>query len=99
LEDRRLVREEGIQIGRDEGIQLGMDKGIQLGRDEGIQLGRDEGIQLGRDEGIQLGLDRGRREEALEIARQMREDGFAPEQIRKYTGLPLEDIREPDDES
>jgi predicted transposase YdaD len=55
----------------------------RLAREEGIR----KGIQLGMDKGIRLGMDEGRREEALEIARQMKEDGFTPEQIRKYTGV------------
>jgi predicted transposase YdaD len=59
----------------------------RLAREEGIrqgnQSGMDKGIRLGMDEG----RDEGRREEALEIARQMKEDGFTPEQIRKYTGV------------
>jgi pentatricopeptide repeat protein len=47
------------------------------------RLAREEGIR----KGIRLGMDKGRWEEALEIARQMKEDGFSPEQIRKYTGV------------
>jgi hypothetical protein len=46
-----------------------------------------EDRRLVREEGRDEGRNEGRREEALEIARQMKEDGFTPEQIRKYTGV------------
>ncbi|MDR1972745.1 MAG: hypothetical protein LBQ46_12595 [Treponema sp.] len=82
----------------------GMGNARDRGREEGIKLGeargRQEGIKLGeargRQEGIKLGEARGQEEarrEKLESARRMKKDGFTPEQIQKYSGLPPEEIR------
>jgi predicted transposase YdaD len=49
--------------------------------------------RLARDEGIQVGERKGIRERALKTARRMKEDGFTPQQIRKYTELSLKDIQ------
>jgi predicted transposase/invertase (TIGR01784 family) len=49
-----------------------------------------EDKRLARDEG----RNEGRREGAAETALRMKEDGFTPQQIRKYTELSLKDIRE-----
>jgi predicted transposase YdaD len=58
---------------------------------EDKRLARVEGRREGRDEGVLLG----ERKRAQETARRMREDGFTPAQIRKYTGFPPEGVREP----
>jgi ABC-type amino acid transport substrate-binding protein len=53
---------------------------------EDKRLARDEGVLLGE----RKGRDDGLREAARETARRMREDGFTPAQIQKYTGFPPE---------
>jgi predicted transposase/invertase (TIGR01784 family) len=50
-----------------------------------------KGLAAGEAKGLAQGLAKARQEK-LEFARSMKADGFAPEQIRKYTGLPPEDI-------
>jgi hypothetical protein len=45
-----------------------------------------EDKRLARNEGIRLGRDEGRREDAQEIARRMKEDGFTSQIWRKFKG-------------
>lgn len=55
---------------------------------EGLEKGRKEGIK----EGLKEGLEAGRRQEKLEIARNMKNNGLNPETIVIITGLTTEDI-------
>jgi predicted transposase/invertase (TIGR01784 family) len=54
----------------------------------GMGTARDEG----RSEGIAIGDARGFERARLETGRSMKADGFSTEQIRKYTGLPVDVI-------
>ena len=47
----------------------------------------EEGRQEGRQEGLEMGLVKGHQEGLLDVARKMREAGFAPDSITAMTGL------------
>ena len=66
----------GLAKGRAEGLA----KGLAKGRAEGLTKGRAEGLTKGRTEGI------------IEIARNMKEEGFDPSMIAKITDLSLKEI-------
>ena len=65
-------------------------KNLEEGRAEGIAEGRAKGIAEGRAEGIV----EGEKNKALFIAKEMLADGMPPENVARYTGLSVEDIRE-----
>ena len=64
---------------------------LRDGREEGRKEGREEGRKEGREEGLAEGLARGRKEEKLEIARAMKENGVDAAFIAKCTGLSEEE--------
>ena len=51
-----------------------------------------EGLQLGIQQGIEQGLEQGQRQKALEIAREMKKEGFTLTHISKFTKLSVEEI-------
>ena len=63
---------------------------MQEGLNEGIQKGRQEG----RQEGLNEGLNEGMREKAREFARLMLGDGKPEWEVRRYTDLSSEEIRQ-----
>ena len=86
--DVEFAKEEAIKRGREEGLEQGREQGREEGREEGLKQGRDEGLKQGRDEGI----EQGKREEKIEIAKQMKKEKIATEMIKKITGLTKEEI-------
>jgi predicted transposase/invertase (TIGR01784 family) len=69
---------------------------IELDWNSYMAEAREEGLAQGKAEGTAEGWqkrDEEARQEKLEAARKMEADGFSPEQIQKYTGLPPEDIK------
>ena len=58
----------------------------------GIAIGEERGIAIGEERGIAIGEERGEREQAIRIAKSMKEDGIPEDVISKYTGLSLEEI-------
>ena len=55
-----------------------------------IKSAEKKGIQ----KGMQRGIQKGRREEKLQVAKQMLDDGLNISIIMKYTGLSMEEIEE-----
>ena len=53
-----------------------------------IAYAEEKGIK----KGIEKGKELGRREDSLEIARKMKEDGIPVAQIAKFTSLSIEEI-------
>jgi len=83
----KIFAKEGIEML--ETIPEGMlREGFVLGRDEGFALGVDKGIALGVDKGFALGVDK----EKIEIARNMKSEGFGADVISRMTGLPSDEI-------
>ena len=58
------------------------------------RMGREEGIAIGEQRGITIGEQRGIETNKLDNARNMLADNVAVERIARYTGLPLETVRE-----
>ncbi len=81
--------EEGKQIGLMEGMQKGMQKGIREGKQEGIQTGMQQGMQKGVQQGMIKGVQQGKTELILNMLNQ----GIKVEDVSKFTGLPIEEIK------
>lgn len=80
--------EESLKYYRD--LKNVVDTSKEEGREEGIEEGRKEG----RKEGLLEGLEKGRKEEKMQIALQMKKDGFSNDVIMKYTGLHETDLEQ-----
>ena len=80
-----VTKEEIAQAQRDTELKIELDWNSYMAeaREEGEAKGEAAGWQK-RDEKA--------RQEKLESARKMKEDGFSPEQIQKYTALSPEDM-------
>ena len=52
----------------------------------------ENSIEFAKEEGIEIGKELGRREDSLEIARKMKEDGIPAAQIAKFTSLTIDEI-------
>ena len=74
----------------DESIKAYRDKLVvtAYAEETGWARGREEGLSEGLEKGIQQGLSEGK----LEVARNMKADGFPTETITRYTGLAPEVI-------
>ena len=60
---------------------------------EKVTMGITETLKmLDIEEGIEIGIERGRHDEALEIAREMKENGEPIAKIIKYTRLTVQEI-------
>ena len=77
---------------RAEQAERDYDASIEYANKEGKIEGRKEGKIEGRKEGKIEGRKEGKREEKIEIAINLKNDGFPIEAISKATGLTLEEI-------
>jgi predicted transposase/invertase (TIGR01784 family) len=57
-----------------------------------IAFAEEKAEERGIEKGSEKGIEKGRHEEALEIAREMKKDGFPTAQIVKLTRLSIEEI-------
>lgn len=84
-----IVKDSKYNIIFDKQVQAITGGAITMGITETLKmLDREEGIEIG----IEQGMERGRHQEALEIAREMKNDQFSIEQISKLTKLSFEEI-------
>jgi predicted transposase/invertase (TIGR01784 family) len=81
---RREGWETGLEAGRKTGLEAGLEEGRKTGLEEGLEAGHKTGLEEGRREGS--------RQKQLEIARNMKAEGFSVEQIVRFTGLLPEDM-------
>ena len=58
----------------------------------GYDKGLDEGIKKGIAQGIEQGMAQGKRNNTLELAKKMKEQGLDIEMIQKITNLTKEEI-------
>ena len=70
-------------------LQKRYDEGIQYG----MKTGMKTGIKTGMKTGIQKGIAQGRHEEAVQIARNLRNKGISLEMISEATGFSIEEIQ------
>ena len=88
--DMAVLKEEAYE----DGLFAGLERGLATGREEGQEEGISIGLERGREEGISVGIERGAYEKALETARTMISIGLPEEQIQLCTNLPVETVRE-----
>ena len=86
----RMKYDESIKAYRDKLVVTAYaeETGWARGREEGLSEGLEKGMKQGLVKGIQQGLSEGK----LEVARNMKADGFPTETIVRYTGLAPEVI-------
>jgi predicted transposase/invertase (TIGR01784 family) len=92
-----VTREEIEQAQQDTALKIELDWNSYMAeaREEGETEGLAKGLAKGQVKGETIGWqkrDEKARQEKLEAAWKMKEDGFSPEQIQKYTALSPEDI-------
>ena len=74
--EKKISWEEGHEIGREEG------------REEGMKEGREEGMK----EGMEKGMEEGKKQNAIEMAKILKEKGVAIDIIAESSGLTEEQI-------
>ena len=62
----------------------GYDKGLEDGKKQGIEAG----VELGKKQGIEQGISTAK----IEIAKEMKLQGYDHNAIKKLTGLSIEEI-------
>ena len=53
----------------------------------------EKGIKIGEEKGIKIGEEKGKEEKELEIANNLKIEGFPLEIIAKTTGIPLSKVK------
>jgi predicted transposase/invertase (TIGR01784 family) len=61
---------------------------VEEAHEKGVAIGVDKGMAIGVDKGIEIGMDKGK----VEIARNMRSEGFDVDIISRMTGLSAIEI-------
>jgi hypothetical protein len=77
------------------GLANAQYKGEVIGEERGIVIGEERGIVIGEERGIAIGEKKEQAkayQEKLASARQMKNDGFSPAQIAKYSSLSPQEI-------
>lgn len=57
-----------------------------------LQQGYEQGVKQGIEQGLNKGKAEGAKQQAIEVARSMKQDSMPIEMIAKYTGLKIEEI-------
>ena len=70
------------------------DRGHVDGLTEGKEAGLAEGREVGLAEGREVGLVEGKKMVTITFVKNMYEDGVSVEDISKYTGLDIKEIKE-----
>jgi len=82
--------EDSLKIYRD--LKGVIDTSHDEGYDEGHENGIKEGVKIGLKEGEERGIDKGRKQEKIDMARLMKQEGEPIEKIVRYTGISPADI-------
>ena len=90
----RKVRAEFVELSGDEETRRLEELKDKWVRDykSGVSYARQEGMQEGLEHGIEKGIKEGDKNNSLEIAKEMLENGEEVEKIEKYTKLTKEEI-------
>ena len=90
----RKVKAEFIELSGDEETRRLEELKDKWERDykSGVSYARQEGMQEGLEHGIEKGIKEGEKNNSLEIAKEMLENGEEVEKIEKYTKLTKEEI-------
>ena len=70
----------------------GFDKGLEAGIKQGIEQGIEQGLEQGIEQGIKQGLEQGKKQQAIDIAKNLKEQNVDIDIICKTTGLTKEEI-------
>ncbi len=94
IEEFETERRAGRVEGREEGRVEGFEEGLKIGEARGEAKGEARGIEIGEAKGIEIGVAKNkaeeqekRRQEKLEIARTLKQNGVAIEVIMTATKL------------
>ncbi|MBD5203781.1 MAG: hypothetical protein HDS82_02760 [Bacteroidales bacterium] len=87
--DNIMVQNDVLDTAREEGWAEGHEEGLAQGLAEGLA----QGLEEGREEGRAEGLAKGHAEAMAAVALSMRQQGMNPEDISRFTGLSIEEIR------
>ena len=79
---------EGLTEGKEQGLREGKEQGLKEGKKQGLREGKEQGLKEGKEQG----LKEGKKNRSLEIARQMKNEGFTADQISRITGLTQDEI-------
>ena len=103
-EDLKEAKEELIRLSGDEETRKRYEKRMDTLRNErsalksaeekGIQKGLQKGLHKGLQQGLQKGLEQGAKQEKLEIAKKLIQNGLDNNFIIETTGLTLDEVRE-----
>ena len=75
------------------GMEEGKRQGIEEGKQQGIEEGKRQGLKEGKQQGIEEGKKQGAKENAMAIARNLRQLGMSDEDIARVTGLTPDEAR------
>ncbi len=67
---------------------------LQRGIDQGWQQGLEQGMQQGREQGMERGIQQGTQDSKREFARLLVGDGKSEQEVQRYTGLSIREIRQ-----
>ena len=84
-----LGKEERRMISLEEKARADYESVLSTAKDEG----REEGLAEGREEGLAEGREEGAEQRSLQIARNMKDNGYPTEEIEVITGLTKEEIK------
>jgi len=76
----------------DNSIAYAKEKAAAQGFEEGFDRGITQGIEKGIERGIEQGIEKGRHDNALHIAREMKQENIPHAQIAKFTRLQVAEI-------
>lgn len=99
-EDLKEAKEELIRLSGDEETRKRYEKRMDTLRNERSALksaeekGIQKGLQKGLQQGLQKGLEQGAKQEKLEIAKKLIQNGLDNNFIIETTGLTLDEVRE-----
>ena len=88
------IKSEYYDRGHEEGREAGLAEGKEAGLAEGREVGLAEGREVGLAEGREVGLVEGKKMVTITFVKNMYEDGVSVEDISKYTGLDIKEIKE-----
>ena len=86
--DQKAIEAAGYDKGLEDGKKQGIEAGVELGKKQGIEAG----VELGKKQGIEIGVEQGISAAKIEIAREMKLQGYDHNAIKKLTGLSIEEI-------
>lgn len=72
--------------------KLALDKGIKQGFEKGIEQGFEKGIEQGLEKGIEQGTKEGKKQEKINIAKNLLTMNFEVDKIVLITGLSVEEV-------